>query len=111
MNLIDWLVVAAACSLVFVVGLTFARRSSKKGAEGYFAGDRDVPWWAIGLSNSATYSGALTYRGAKPGPQVQLTTIDELVRELKLDQVDYIKMVSAAPASAARSAPSMSILM
>ena len=56
MNLIDWLVVAAACSLVFVVGLTFARRSSKKGAEGYFAGDRDVPWWAIGLSNTATYS-------------------------------------------------------
>ena len=56
MNVIDWLVVAGACSLVFVVGLAFARRSSKKGAEGYFAGDRDVPWWAIGLSNTATYS-------------------------------------------------------
>ncbi len=56
MNLIDWLVVAASCSLVFAVGLMFARRSSKKGAAGYFAGDRDVPWWAIGLSNTATYS-------------------------------------------------------
>ena len=56
MNVIDWLVVAAACGLVFTVGLTFARRSSKKGAEGYFAGNRDVPWWAIGLSNTATYS-------------------------------------------------------
>jgi len=56
MSFIDWLVVAASCSLVFTVGLMFARRSSKKGAAGYFAGDRDVPWWAIGLSNTATYS-------------------------------------------------------
>jgi len=56
MNITDWLVVAASCGLVFTVGLLFARRSSKKGATGYFAGDRDVPWWAIGLSNTATYS-------------------------------------------------------
>jgi solute:Na+ symporter, SSS family len=56
MSFLDWLVVAASCSLVFLVGLTFARRSSKKGAAGYFAGGRDVPWWAIGLSNTATYS-------------------------------------------------------
>src|ERR1039457_7250371 len=56
MNIIDWLVVAASCGLVFTVGLLFARRSSKKGAAGYFAGDRDVPWWAIGLSNTGTYS-------------------------------------------------------
>lgn len=56
MNLIDWLVVAASCGLVFWVGLRFARRSAQKGATGYFAGDRDVPWWAIGLSNTATYS-------------------------------------------------------
>jgi Na+/proline symporter len=56
MNIFDWLVVAASCGLVFTVGLLFARRSSRKGAAGYFAGDRDVPWWAIGLSNTATYS-------------------------------------------------------
>jgi Na+/proline symporter len=56
MNIVDWLVVATSCALVFSVGLMFARRSSRKGAEGYFAGDRDVPWWAIGLSNTATYS-------------------------------------------------------
>jgi SSS family solute:Na+ symporter len=56
MSFVDWLVVAASCSLVFTVGLMFARRSSKKGAAGYFAGDRDLPWWAIGLSNTATYS-------------------------------------------------------
>jgi Na+/proline symporter len=56
MALLDWLVVAACCGLVFAVGITFARRSSKKGAAGYFAGGRDVPWWVIGLSNTATYS-------------------------------------------------------
>jgi solute:Na+ symporter, SSS family len=56
MNFFDWLVVAASCSLVLSVGLAFARRSSRKGAAGYFAGDRDVPWWVIGLSNTATYS-------------------------------------------------------
>ncbi len=56
MNIIDWLVVAASCGLVFAVGLLFARRASGKGAAGYFAGDRDLPWWAIGLSNTATYS-------------------------------------------------------
>jgi FkbM family methyltransferase len=43
-------------------------------------------------SNTASYSVALKYRGAAPGPYVQLTTIDELVRELKLERVDYIKM-------------------
>ena len=56
MNILDWLVVAVACGVVFTVGLLFARRSSKKGAAEYFTGDRDVPWWAIGLSNTATYS-------------------------------------------------------
>lgn len=56
MNLLDWMVVAASCVLVFVVGLWFARKSSQAGAAGYFAGDRDVPWWAIALSNTATYS-------------------------------------------------------
>ncbi len=43
-------------------------------------------------SNSASYSVALRYRGAQPGPQVDLVTIDELVRELGLKRVDYIKM-------------------
>jgi solute:Na+ symporter, SSS family len=56
MNIIDWLVVAASCGLVLTVGLMFARRSSKEGITGYFAGGRDVPWWAVGLSNTATYT-------------------------------------------------------
>jgi FkbM family methyltransferase len=43
-------------------------------------------------SNTASYSVALRYRGASPGPRVELTTIDELVRDLQLKRVDYIKM-------------------
>ncbi len=43
-------------------------------------------------SNSASYSVALRYKGAQPGPAVELTTIDEMVRELGLERVDYIKM-------------------
>ena len=43
-------------------------------------------------SNTASYSVALQYRGATPGPRVQLTTIDELVRDLELERVDFIKL-------------------
>ena len=43
-------------------------------------------------ANSAADSLALNYRGSIAGPQVPLTTIDLLVRELELDRVDYIKM-------------------
>jgi FkbM family methyltransferase len=43
-------------------------------------------------SNTASYSVALRYPGASPGPRVELTTIDELVRDLQLKRVDYIKM-------------------
>jgi FkbM family methyltransferase len=43
-------------------------------------------------SNTTSYSVALRYPGASPGPSVELTTIDELVRELGLKRVDYIKM-------------------
>jgi hypothetical protein len=51
----DWLVVSMLCLISLVVGLLFSRRSSKGGAAGYFTGGRDLPWWAIGLSNTATY--------------------------------------------------------
>ncbi|MEW6072112.1 MAG: hypothetical protein AB1726_05870 [Planctomycetota bacterium] len=55
MTAADWIVVVGLCLLSLGVGLWFARRSSQRGAVGYFAGHRDLPWWAIGLSNTATY--------------------------------------------------------
>jgi solute:Na+ symporter, SSS family len=55
MGLADWLVVAVLCLVSLLVGLFFTRRAGKEGASGYFTGNRSLPWWAIGLSNTATY--------------------------------------------------------
>jgi Na+/proline symporter len=56
MGTIDWIVLTAMCVLSLAVGLLYIRRSSRHGAEGYFTGDRGLAWWAIGASNTATYS-------------------------------------------------------
>ena len=55
MRLIDWLVVVLLCAISLGVGLLFTRRSGRQGASGYFTGNRNLPWWAIGLSNTSTY--------------------------------------------------------
>ena len=55
MSRIDWLVVVALCLISLSVGLVFTRRASRQGASGYFTGNRSLPWWAVGLSNTATY--------------------------------------------------------
>jgi SSS family solute:Na+ symporter len=56
MTIIDWIVVAALCGLSLAIGLHFTRRAGRGGASGYFTGNRSLAWWAIGLSNTATYS-------------------------------------------------------
>jgi SSS family solute:Na+ symporter len=56
MTIIDWVVVVALCGLSLAVGLHFTRRAGQEGASGYFTGNRSLAWWAIGLSNTATYS-------------------------------------------------------
>ncbi|MEN6310798.1 MAG: sodium:solute symporter [Acidobacteriota bacterium] len=56
MSPLDWVVVVILCGLSLGVGLYFTKRSAKGGASGYFTGNRSLPWWAIGLSNTATYS-------------------------------------------------------
>jgi Na+/proline symporter len=50
----EGLVVAASCLLVLFVGLWFSRRASTRVAGGYSSGNRDVPWWAVGLADAAT---------------------------------------------------------
>ena len=55
MGMTDWIVLVAFCAASLVAGLWFARRSSRSGAEGYFTGERSLPWWAIAVSNTATY--------------------------------------------------------
>ena len=56
MHLYDWLTVSVICALSLFVGLLFTKRATKDGAHSFFAGNHNLPWWAIGFSNSATYS-------------------------------------------------------
>ena len=56
MGLADWIVVFFLCLTSLIVGLYFTKKAGKQGAAGYFTGNRSLPWWAIGLSNTATYS-------------------------------------------------------
>jgi solute:Na+ symporter, SSS family len=55
MGVADWTVVVILCLTSLGVGLYFTKKAGKDGASGYFTGNRNLPWWAIGLSNTATY--------------------------------------------------------
>jgi SSS family solute:Na+ symporter len=61
MTFIDW----ALFLLYFIGVLSFALYQSRKneGVEGYFLGNRRMPWWAIGLSVMATQASAITFIG------------------------------------------------
>jgi len=61
MTAIDW----ALFALYFLGVLSFALYQSRKneGVEGYFLGNRRMPWWAIGLSVMATQASAITFIG------------------------------------------------
>ena len=61
MTSLDWGVFA----LYFVGVIGFALYQSRKneGIEGYFLGNRRLPWWAIGLSVMATQASAITFIG------------------------------------------------
>jgi len=55
MTHVDWAIVAVLCGISLGVGLFFTRSAGRKGEEGFFTANRDLPWWAVGLSNCATY--------------------------------------------------------
>ncbi len=52
----------------------------------------DVMTLYVDPGNSPADSVVMRPERARPGPRVELTTIDKLVRELALDRVDFIKM-------------------
>lgn len=56
MHLLDWIIVAAYCVLLIAVGFYFRRRAAS-GIEGFFLGERSLPWWVISLSDTAAYTG------------------------------------------------------
>ncbi|MGA2660484.1 MAG: hypothetical protein ABSH34_23540 [Verrucomicrobiota bacterium] len=52
---LDWAVVALVIVLSIAAGTAVCRLASRNGAISYFTGDRNLPWWAIAISNTATY--------------------------------------------------------
>ena len=61
MHWLDWTVVAAY--LVWVVGDGLRRTEGSDKVEGYFLANRNLPWWAVGLSVMATQLSAITLVG------------------------------------------------
>lgn len=61
MTSIDWAVFIAF--ILWVVWDGVRRSSASKDLEGYFAGNRSIPWWAAGLSVMATQASAITVIG------------------------------------------------
>ena len=61
MSRIDWAIVVAYLAWVVVDGLRRSKGTDK--VEGYFLGNRSLPWWAVGLSVMATQISAITLVG------------------------------------------------
>ena len=61
MHPIDWIIVVAYLAYVVIDGLR--RAKGTKEIEGYFLANRNLPWWAVGLSVMATQLSAVTMIG------------------------------------------------
>jgi Na+/proline symporter len=62
MRTVDWLVCVGF--LVYMVWTGLRRGRETKSLEGYYAGNRKIPWWAAGLSVMGTQISAVTILGA-----------------------------------------------
>src|SRR5246500_5192461 len=61
MQPLDWLVVVVYIVWIVYDGLRRSKDTDK--VEGYFLGNRSLPWWAVGLSVMATQMSAVTLVG------------------------------------------------
>jgi len=61
MNPLNWVIVVAYLSYIVYYGLKKSRGT--KAIEGYFLANRNIPWWAVGLSVMATQLSAITMIG------------------------------------------------
>jgi len=59
MHLIDWIIMAAV--LIGIVGYGVWKTRKVDNVKSYLMGDRDLPWWTIGLSVMATQASAITF--------------------------------------------------
>lgn len=56
MSALDWAILVLYCGVILAVSLYFRARASRS-VEEYFLADRDLPWWIIGFSDVAGYTG------------------------------------------------------
>ena len=61
MHWINWVIVAGY--LAYVVTASLRRSKGTNTVEGYFLGNRNIPWWAVGLTVMATQLSAITLIG------------------------------------------------
>jgi solute:Na+ symporter, SSS family len=61
MRAVDWIVLVGYIVWIVYDGLRRSRGTDK--VEGYFLGNRSLPWWAVGLSVMATQMSAVTLVG------------------------------------------------
>src|SRR3954451_17913721 len=61
MHPVDWLLVAGYFVWIVTDGIRRSHRTNK--VEGYFLANRNLPWWAVGLSVMATQLSAITLVG------------------------------------------------
>ena len=61
MHWINWAIVVAWLAFVFIDGIRRSRGTTR--LDGYFLGNRSLPWWAVGLSVMATQLSAVTMIG------------------------------------------------
>ena len=59
MSTLDWTILAG--TLIFIVSYGIWKTRNVKSSESYILGDRDLPWWTIGLSVMATQASAITF--------------------------------------------------
>lgn len=59
MSTIDWIVMLAVLSSIVTYGIIKTRKVNN--VQSYLLGDKDLPWWTIGLSIMATQASAITF--------------------------------------------------
>ncbi len=64
MNIVDWTIIAAYALVILWIGFRASRKQTNTNE--YFRGERQMPWWAIGLSIIATSFSAASLLGG-PG--------------------------------------------
>jgi Na+/proline symporter len=61
MHLLDWIVLIGTLAFIVLYGVWSARRAQKVSSDDFLAGQRNLPWWTIGLSIMATQASAITF--------------------------------------------------